>query len=447
MILDLDVAAHLIEITAQYSNAVLVAVLPHISDFAHNLQLPVPNPITTNDVARAAILPWRGANASVELKVGGVFFFRNGIASGFESPHCYSSLQDPNEASNFVGELKMSKPEAVSLARQSIRRLNVPLEPIFADQEPLVLGPFKVSTKKGEKTIPHFEIIWKDPRSGAGSAPFDSVSAFVEVNGSAKHIEALRLSNKSIGHDPPKISIHPRVKPSPWPPINRLYVQQLLPILIAAIDKYGEKLKLRVPRPLTTNEVSRVSIADQGGWPHAEITLNSGFKFTYHGDTLCGHSSPDAFFDSGERRIKIRDYIGQWNLKKDEALALAREIITQATGSRELIRTDFDPKVTVPFTTGDTIIPRYLFTWEYREHPDDAEAISTASVEVNADSKTVKSLYFVHRAFLRSPQNIHVPLSITNQPPNEILERRNQHQSPVNQRPIHFETLDAPEKK
>src|SRR6202012_2002602 len=42
----------LLHITVAYSHAVLVAILPYISDFAKKLDLPIPQPITTNQVAR-----------------------------------------------------------------------------------------------------------------------------------------------------------------------------------------------------------------------------------------------------------------------------------------------------------------------------------------------------------------------------------------------------------
>jgi hypothetical protein len=42
----------LIHITSAYSNAVLVAILPHVNDFAKKLDLPIPLPITTSQVLR-----------------------------------------------------------------------------------------------------------------------------------------------------------------------------------------------------------------------------------------------------------------------------------------------------------------------------------------------------------------------------------------------------------
>jgi hypothetical protein len=51
MIVELGPAAHeLIRVTSEYSNAVLVAVMPFVSGYAQKLELPVPHPIAITDV-------------------------------------------------------------------------------------------------------------------------------------------------------------------------------------------------------------------------------------------------------------------------------------------------------------------------------------------------------------------------------------------------------------
>ncbi|EEF57893.1 hypothetical protein Cflav_PD0843 [Pedosphaera parvula Ellin514] len=50
----------LIHITAAYSNAVLVAILPHVSDFAKKLDLPIPQPIAANQVIWFKQVPFKG---------------------------------------------------------------------------------------------------------------------------------------------------------------------------------------------------------------------------------------------------------------------------------------------------------------------------------------------------------------------------------------------------
>ena len=50
----------LIHMTAAYSNAVLVAILPHVSDFAKKLDLPIPQPITATQVLKSRPSPYQG---------------------------------------------------------------------------------------------------------------------------------------------------------------------------------------------------------------------------------------------------------------------------------------------------------------------------------------------------------------------------------------------------
>ena len=44
----------LIHITSAYSNAVLVAIMPHVNDFAKKMDLPIPLPITVSGQLKPA---------------------------------------------------------------------------------------------------------------------------------------------------------------------------------------------------------------------------------------------------------------------------------------------------------------------------------------------------------------------------------------------------------
>jgi hypothetical protein len=49
-----------IRVTAEYSNAVLLATLPYVTDFSQKLDLPLPAPVTTNHVRSFFTDPHRG---------------------------------------------------------------------------------------------------------------------------------------------------------------------------------------------------------------------------------------------------------------------------------------------------------------------------------------------------------------------------------------------------
>jgi len=78
----------LIHITATYSNALLVAILPHVSDFSKKLELPIPQPITVAQVRRFNLNPYNGhLSGSVVLTNRYWFAFdEGGYVVSFRSP-------------------------------------------------------------------------------------------------------------------------------------------------------------------------------------------------------------------------------------------------------------------------------------------------------------------------------------------------------------------------
>src|SRR5688572_33312826 len=95
----------ILQVTAQYSNAVLVAILPHISDFAQKLELPIPAPVTTNHVAHFRCSPRTDQiGGTVWLTNGYQFGFLSGRVGIFRTPQSYFTLQDPNRIPEFYGE-------------------------------------------------------------------------------------------------------------------------------------------------------------------------------------------------------------------------------------------------------------------------------------------------------------------------------------------------------
>ena len=84
-----------IQVTAQYSNAVLVAMLPYVNDVAQKLDLPLPHPITAAHISSCSIVPQRKIGAEIGVAGGWYFGFGNGYIRTIQSPHSYFSLQDP----------------------------------------------------------------------------------------------------------------------------------------------------------------------------------------------------------------------------------------------------------------------------------------------------------------------------------------------------------------
>ena len=409
-----DLAGHgpeLIQVTAQFSNSVLVAVMPYFSDAAHKLDLPVPQPITMRDVAGAGVMPYRYPNgdilgAGIQVKSGWAFGYTWGYVNLVELRPSYFTIQDPDDLPRYYGKVRMSKDEAVMMARDTIKKMGISLEAVFAEQEPRVTLPAKVHITN---TVPYYSVEWITPNGG-------SESVKIGINADAKRVERVYLGlNKNLCRPPPKINA-PVVVVGVRPSANSEYARKLIPIVLRAVDDYAKVLNLPIAGPLTTNQVARFELSDNGGWPHSVVELTNGWQFVYRNSAVNGYYAPDNlfWFAPGGRRILIKDYSGKWNMTESQAIELIRRTVAKLNYPTNLLHMDFKPKVIKPPLPG---IPRYRMVWEFTppqtsELQVDSEVQSWIEAEVDADKGVLKSLYFDHRTFWNHPPPIDVPISL-----------------------------------
>jgi len=405
MILQLGTTTEFIRVTAEYSNAVLLAVLPYVSDFAQKLDLPVPHPIRVEHVVGCGVLPWRNkdgaiAGGGIQITGGWHFGFQFGYMDSFASPHAYFGLQDPHEVPKYFGTVRMTPDEAVALARATIKKLGIPLEYVFAEQEARI-PPLETV---GTNVVPRYRVQWVNPVGGT--------SAEVEVNADVKRVESLLLRSPNLERPPPKVSLVPPAGngfvPYRPPKLNPEYAWKLIPIVLRAVDDYGAKLSLPVPRPLTTNHVARFELHDNGGWPHAELELSNGWRFVYRNSMVNGFYAPDNLFNNDRKPKLVKDLLGKWNMTEQEAVGLIRRTIAKLNYPTNLLCMDFKPQVTKPALPG---IPRYSISWlAENEAHDDLKC--KVEAEVDADKRELKSLYYDHVTYWNHPPPIDVPLSL-----------------------------------
>ena len=145
------------------------------------------------------------AGASVLLKGGWTLSMVDGYIVGFRSPQSYFALQDPDQTPRFFGRVRMSRNEAVEMARYTILKLGISLDSVFAEQEPRVTGPPPVG---GTNIVPRYRVEWTNPRIGNDIADTSPQGAGhndvdIEVNADAKRVEWLRFG---LQGEPPKSS-------------------------------------------------------------------------------------------------------------------------------------------------------------------------------------------------------------------------------------------------
>ncbi len=402
-------AAEYVQVTAAYSNAVLLAILPHVSDFAKNLSLDIPSPLGAAQVERFTPEMRRGCiGGSVILTNGVLLGFQEGHAFLYQSPHAFFGLQDPEQIPNFYGTLRMTKRDAIELARRKIKLAGYSLEDVLADLEPNV----ELAEGLGTNVVPRYRITWLDPRGGTATE--------VEVDGDRKEVESLRFSGRVTLHKPaPKVAVEPG-ELSPGHPfrgmndigkdLNPEYAWKLVPFVMRSIEDWTRKLSFGFPLPLTTNQVRRFYVSDQGGWPHVEVTLTNEWQFTFRNSRLTYAGSPRRFFESDPLPFRIKDYAGPWKLSETEAIDLARREVAKLGYPKGSVHTDSKPRVFRPTEVkGCPSIPRLQIEWNY---PDLEHKVQWIQVEVDCGRGTVEALQFDDSSFWNKPPPIDVPISL-----------------------------------
>ena len=379
------------QVTAQYSNAVLVAILPYFSDFAKKLDLPVPIPLTTNHVFRFNCDPRQGeVGGRLVLSNGYQLRFHSGYVTGFEHSGSYFSLQNPNKVHLFVGKVNLDQKGAVRIARASLAKLGYSIDSIFVNPEPVV-GPLE---KTDGHIIPRYRVRWIEPHYG-------NTAIDIEVNAEAKRLERMSLTSRSFWREPPKVIGQSGNYPSSKRPHPVSSVKaDVLTTVLAAVSRYAERLLLPLKAPITSNQVTTAEY----GLDEDEIRLvvNDGYTFTYGQGYIHGFSEQGCFYSSPPSG-PVSDYLGAWKMSEREAADLARGALVKAGYSLQTLSAQTTPEILRPFVTGKTVIPRYHVIWQT---VDKGVLQSCAVVEIDADRRRVKSLsVFLPTERSAPPQN------------------------------------------
>lgn len=381
-----------VEITAAYSNAVFLAVLPHISDFAQRLELPIETPITARQVAVFSCDNHRGeVGGALELTNGLRFWFTHGYVDTFETPRSFSVLQDPERIPQFFGHARIGEDEAIELARETIRRMGYSPEQVYADLRPRASTPPRVGTNQ----VPRFVIEWLDPKSGGTSARF-------EIDAQEGSVARFFMPCPNLWRNPPQLNppiTPPTAKPffkSVFGPVNPRFADALLPAILPQLDKLVRQLDLPIATPISRSQVTTYACRKYYDRITAEIELANGYRFVYLDGYFAEMYAPDQFF-SRQKGVLIKDYVGDWNLSEREAIAYARECVRRMGLDGEQLGIQGKPQVRRPHVVYN--VPRLEFLWQTMH---DGHFRSTVRMEIDAEAGSIKK-FFMHSSRLAQP--------------------------------------------
>ena len=199
--------------TATYSNAVLVAVLSHVSDCAKQLDLPIPQPVTLNQVARFNVAPLQGEiGGGLWLTNNYWFVFENGYVGGFRSPDDWFTMADEywDHLERYVGKDNMTTNETIELARHSFGKLGYQPEKFQVDGPPTKYQGSHENKKLGH--IPYCRVQWEGPEPKNQAEIERSYHITFDIDMQRKQVVGMSVIGRSFSRSDPKIDVVPELE-------------------------------------------------------------------------------------------------------------------------------------------------------------------------------------------------------------------------------------------
>lgn len=201
----------LIHVTAAFSNAVLVAIMPQVNGFAKKLDLPIPLPITSNQVLEFRVNPIQGMiGGGLWLTNHYLFRYENGCATSFRSPaNFFYEESFPFPISKYTGRDNMTTNDAIELARDTLRKLGYTPELLYADKPPASFqGSF--DTKDGHH-VPYCEIRWSKNATSEEDRT-NSANLEFQINMESKQVVGMSIVSPKIWQPSPVINVQPELE-------------------------------------------------------------------------------------------------------------------------------------------------------------------------------------------------------------------------------------------
>jgi hypothetical protein len=380
----------------QYTNSVLLAVLPHISQFAQRIEIPLSLPITTNDVHRFYVIPGKPPECGLVLTNGMQFHFFHGHVSFFAAPDSFKMTRSQLTVTNFYGPVTVTRDEAIRLARARINRLGYTLKETFIDQAPDVEMPLVVGTN----TAPFYVVKWNNPWDAWAADERYSI----EVELKNRTVTYMACTTRSLFRELPHLDLAP---PTQEPILNPQFSEEALSEVLPLVSEFAHRLQLTINHPLTRDDIA--SFDYEGREKIIRLKLINGYFFYFQNGYVSAVYAPDCFypfyaFPPEQPRGNIDDFVGEWNVSPEQATQLARGLIEKLGYRADQFGADRKPIITKTKAVGDYVVPRYLIEWR-DIHPSGFDR-ARISVEIDAANNRIKSFYWFSNLLIRTNRTI-----------------------------------------
>jgi len=422
----MDGVIHLVQMTATYSNAVLVAILPHFTDVAQKLELPFPTPITESEIRRYYCDPRVGEIGGwIVLTNGYQFWYEKGHVRMFHSPRDYFILQDPDLIPKLYGRLNMNQQEAVTLARQSLEKLGYTND-LFYTIEPEVKLATPESLFADHKGVPQYKVIWHDPDL-IRRRPFDEL-AEVDVNAEVKHVDGFVLDSKKFWKSNPDVGVVPDSLPQSiaptfvggrkLTPVSAAYSNACIAVLLPQISSFARKLQLPISLPISEQECTNMDCSLEDGQPNLQIILANGDRFNFRHGYVMDFYAGDNYFTGnlyGQPVVNESDLYQPKPVSKADLIETARQAVHRLGYSEKELNMEGPPDmVTIPEERAGSYFTRYEIAWDFMHFPSGMEGYRV-TIEVDAKDKSIKSISLDNTNLWRQPPMIDESVKVPTQ--------------------------------
>ncbi len=399
-----------VELTAQYTNAVLAAVLPLLADYGAALQLNLPKPLTRTAVKMAYVKDLPNISVDILLTNGYDFHFTQGYFTHFVDVSNSPVTKREKELTHLVGEPKLSTNEVITFVRQRVSRLGYPTNRTLLDLPPRVTGPRKQSDGS---ILPFYWLEWPTVYRSASEADGDHsvylsdrypISA--EVDAARLRITSLTMRSRAFRREQPRLNYRPTLLSDQVIPRPE-YVRAMTLAYLTEATNIVRKLGVPFSLPAKASDIREMFCVPK---EQLAFKLADGTQFDVGYDgALRGVRAGDAFFPWPGYVFypgyeKVDSFFGEWRMTEKEATELARGVFLKLGLPPEAFGVEKPPtRIDRPPSHGKYVIPRYLICW-YRLHPPETGLpISKVEVELDAQNKAVKSFYYFNASLLKKP--------------------------------------------